>query len=322
VNYGSGDLVGVAERRNIRRSFDGVRAIFTGHQFRTDAFLKPANLPVGMNRCRAYQMQSISSKRNNRRSPFMKRLLLATDLSPRSGRAMDRASALSEEWDAQLDIIHVVDEELPSPIANRLKRDAEEAIDDRLKALPTSSRGKISRDVVLGSGFRNILIKAEESDTDLIIAGSHREESLADIFLGTTVERVIRRGNDPVLVARDPNGEIYLVHAFDVPFKGSVRSEAIRSGIEAKNEKRMEAMLDDEMQAFLASLSAPPTAVHQDLLEGSVCDVISRQVEKLRPDLLVIGTQGRTGVAHALLGSVAEELLREPPCDVLAVKAW
>lgn len=282
----------------------------------------------------------------------MKKFLVATDLSPRSDRAMDRALALSEEWDAQLAIFHVVDEELPSSIANRLKRDAEEAIDNRLKALPASLKEKVSRDVVLGSGFRDILIKAEESAADLIITGTHREDSIADIFLGTTVERVIRRGNDPVLVARDevqgpyrrvlvaidfsiysrravefalkfvPNGEIYLVHAFDVPFKGYARSGTIRSGIEAKNEQRMETMLNDEMQAFLASLSAPPTAVHQVLLEGPVWDIISRQVEKLRPDLLVIGTHGRTGVAHALLGSVAEELLREPPCDVLAVKAW
>ena len=56
--------------------------------------------------------------------------------------------------------------------------------------------------------------------------------------------------------------------------------------------------------------------------EGAVREVIGRQVSRLNPDLLVIGTHGRTGVAHAFLGSVAEDLLKNPPCDVLVVKAW
>jgi nucleotide-binding universal stress UspA family protein len=36
----------------------------------------------------------------------------------------------------------------------------------------------------------------------------------------------------------------------------------------------------------------------------------------------VVGTHGRTGVAHAILGSIAGKLLRRPRCDVLAVRAW
>jgi nucleotide-binding universal stress UspA family protein len=43
---------------------------------------------------------------------------------------------------------------------------------------------------------------------------------------------------------------------------------------------------------------------------------------RLPADLLVAGTHGRTGVAHALLGSVAEDLLLQAHCDVLIAKAW
>jgi len=38
-------------------------------------------------------------------------------------------------------------------------------------------------------------------------------------------------------------------------------------------------------------------------------------------DLIVAGTHGRTGIKHALLGSVAEKILRAAPCPVLAVRA-
>jgi universal stress protein A len=39
-----------------------------------------------------------------------------------------------------------------------------------------------------------------------------------------------------------------------------------------------------------------------------------------RPDLLVLGTHGRSGLGHALMGSVAERLVRTAPCPVLVVK--
>jgi nucleotide-binding universal stress UspA family protein len=45
-------------------------------------------------------------------------------------------------------------------------------------------------------------------------------------------------------------------------------------------------------------------------------------VGRLSADLLVAGTHGRTGVAHAFLGSVAEDLLHQAHCDVLVAKAW
>lgn len=40
-----------------------------------------------------------------------------------------------------------------------------------------------------------------------------------------------------------------------------------------------------------------------------------------RADLVVIGTQGRTGIRHAVLGSVAERVVRLAPCPVLSVRA-
>ena len=40
-----------------------------------------------------------------------------------------------------------------------------------------------------------------------------------------------------------------------------------------------------------------------------------------RADLIVIGTRGRTGIAHALLGSVAERVVRHAPCPVLVTRA-
>jgi nucleotide-binding universal stress UspA family protein len=53
---------------------------------------------------------------------------------------------------------------------------------------------------------------------------------------------------------------------------------------------------------------------------GSPVAEIVEAAKDLQADLLCIGTHGRTGLAHLLLGSQAERILREAPCPVLTVK--
>ena len=53
---------------------------------------------------------------------------------------------------------------------------------------------------------------------------------------------------------------------------------------------------------------------------GVPADVIVAEAEAEQADLVVVGTQGRTGLSHLLLGSVAEAVIRKAPCPVLAVK--
>ena len=56
------------------------------------------------------------------------------------------------------------------------------------------------------------------------------------------------------------------------------------------------------------------------LLIGSPWVLITEQARKDDIDLIVIGTHGRTGVKHVLLGSVAEKVVRHAPCSVLVVR--
>lgn len=283
---------------------------------------------------------------------MFEKLLVATDLSPRSDRAMQRAFTLLDGSDAALFVLHVLDEELPSSVAHRLKDESESLIDGYLQSVAGAKKRDVTRKVVFGTPFREILREADDTGAGLVIMGTHRTDILGDFFLGTTVERVIRYGNAAVLVVRDrakapyrrvlvgvdfsvcsrravefalnlvPHGEIYLVHAFDVPFGGFLSEGVDREAVERTRRKQMKAMLETEMQAFFNSLASRPARLEPLLIQGTVREVILGQVDALRPDLLVLGTHGRTGIAHSFLGSVAEDLLSDPPCDVLAVKAW
>jgi nucleotide-binding universal stress UspA family protein len=59
-----------------------------------------------------------------------------------------------------------------------------------------------------------------------------------------------------------------------------------------------------------------PHVLHAD---GVVWRAIEAAIRKHQIDLVVVGTRGRTGIGKALLGSVAEEILRHAPCPVLTV---
>ena len=61
------------------------------------------------------------------------------------------------------------------------------------------------------------------------------------------------------------------------------------------------------------------TAIGSDMLQGDAYQEILEQAEAF--DLIVMGTHGRTGLKHALMGSVAEKIVRTSPCPVLTVRS-
>ncbi len=65
-----------------------------------------------------------------------------------------------------------------------------------------------------------------------------------------------------------------------------------------------------------------PQKIEPHVVEGgSISDMIRESAEMLDADLIVMGTHGRTGVAHVILDSVAERTLRNAPCPVLTIQA-
>jgi universal stress protein A len=53
---------------------------------------------------------------------------------------------------------------------------------------------------------------------------------------------------------------------------------------------------------------------------GHPVETIILSAQKMKADVIVVGTHGRSGVKHALLGSVAERVARQAPCPVLVVR--
>jgi nucleotide-binding universal stress UspA family protein len=75
----------------------------------------------------------------------------------------------------------------------------------------------------------------------------------------------------------------------------------------------------EQMRAFIATL--PERSIsHSEIISGNPAEAIVERARSEGYDLLVMGTHGRTGVQHLLVGSVAEKVVRLAPCPVLTVR--
>lgn len=88
------------------------------------------------------------------------------------------------------------------------------------------------------------------------------------------------------------------------------------ASLKAQLKGRLHDMLEEAMAQTADGLNPNATTA---LEFGIPVDVVKRYVADHRPHLVAIGSHGRTSVRRAVIGSVAEKLLRVLPCDILAV---
>ena len=278
-------------------------------------------------------------------------IVAATDFSTRANRAIRQAGLLAQARDAKVVLLHVVDDDQPLQMIDLERREAERMLAEQMNAVPELSGVQCRAMVVTGDPFDGIVREAAGLGADLIVMGAHRKQLLRDIFIGTTLERVIRTGSLPVLMVNneaqrhyvnvltpvdmsDPSaqalrvaqavglisdGGATLVHAFVAPGQGKMRVAGLKQASIEEYIAGEQARARHELKQFLAANDLAPAPWSFRLEEGRPIDVIARAAEDLHPDLLVMGTHGRSGLVRALIGSVTEEALRTLNVDILAV---
>jgi len=273
------------------------------------------------------------------------RILVGTDLSGRAQAALARAVALVSRSDSHLALVHVVDNDLPPEIVDAHRERAQKWLSEHVP--PGSRAPEVEVLVRAGDPHQELLAAADELEADLIVLGAHRRRLLLDAFVGTTAERLLRVNTRPVLVVHNQStarygrvlaatdlsessasalrsakdlgllaGQTTLVHVFHAAAKGKLQQVGVdtESHIEAER-----AAAAGAVDAFLKKNGLAELRTRVLLREGRAAHAIRSLVTELKPDLLVLGTKGHTGIKRATLGSVTETLLRAVPCDVLAV---
>ncbi|MDO9125915.1 MAG: universal stress protein, partial [Parvibaculum sp.] len=115
--------------------------------------------------------------------------------------------------------------------------------------------------------------------------------------------------------------DLAVVHAFLPLADGLMRYADVEQN---KIEEYVVSVADEAHAAVLHMLANEGlTALKPELLveEGAAIDVIKANVAKMKPELIVLGTRGQSGLKRVLIGSVANAVLRDVECDLLAVAA-
>ena len=113
---------------------------------------------------------------------------------------------------------------------------------------------------------------------------------------------------------------VELLHVVEDPFVSGAWSPGVYLGPSAEI---LEGILTDAQNRLERAASAAASSglrPHVVVLRGHPAQSIVEYAKACDADLIVMGTHGRTGIAHLLLGSVAERTLRTAACPVLTTK--
>lgn len=130
-------------------------------------------------------------------------------------------------------------------------------------------------------------------------------------------ERAGAAERQAVDLARALGAELVLVHVVsEAPlWREGLYSRDVRAVFEAQRRWATETLA-----SRARALTADGVVSRGVVRVGPAWDEIVRLAAEEKADLLVVGTQGRTGLERLLLGSVAERVIRRAPCPVLTVR--
>ncbi|MEZ5933280.1 MAG: universal stress protein [Alphaproteobacteria bacterium] len=292
------------------------------------------------------------SKSKTRKEPgSLKRILFASDLTAYTDRAFDRAVMLAEEHHASLRLLHAVDPDiLPESYVQRDIGEAKQSLEHEVCESGIDKRLEVSVQVTRGDAAKVIVNEAEAMRANLIIMGLSHDMALTSMIRGTTIDKVVRSAGCPILVVKKrpwrpyekiavavdlappsrraldvalhamPKGQLTIIHVNE-SIPGDRGAETAGSPAEMARHHQISDLVTARFAAAgrdaLGSASGPNLIVES----GKASTALQRHVARLAPDLVVLGTHGRTGIPKLFLGSVAETLLEVLSQDVLVVRA-
>lgn len=140
------------------------------------------------------------------------KIVLGCDFSADSMHAVSHASALAQEYQAELHLVHVLEpsiyrmlEKNVTDLVLRLEEAVRESVGGRLRELLPADVYDWSRvvtAVLSGTAHAEILRYAKEVRADLIVVGVRGHRNLSEFLVGSTTDRIIRQAPCPVLTLR------------------------------------------------------------------------------------------------------------------------
>lgn len=268
--------------------------------------------------------------------PF-KRILVASDLGAAADRALERAVRLAVAGDGDLAVVCVRDGAEEGPLAHLDVPAIEAELRRHVAAVP-------------GAAALSPLVRCLEAEVvedavaefarawraDLMVAGGGLAEPVSGLFGVSLAERLSVASPVPLLLVRTKAFDEYAnalvpVDFSDLSCPAAVAAMALvpRGGLGLLHVADLPSLAGgvpplmspaEEFAALMDGIDFGALTVTMQQRHGVPMVEIAKAVRDERPDLVAMGTAGRTGLGRALLGSTAHDLLQRLPCDVLLVR--
>lgn len=276
----------------------------------------------------------------------MKKILVPVDYSKTSSVAFDVAFDIAKRHNAELIAVHVVEEATPESYritGEWHKADWEDRIFtfellkkskvllEKLVQDPKYTSVKVTGELRLGNPFHGINTIVTEHKVDLIVMGTKGHTKIEEMVIGTNTEKVVRHSRCPVLtVQKKPLTTDFknIVYATALSQDEQVFTRIIKRAqqtygstihlvrINTPGDFQRDRVVKDAMYKFAKGMGIKNYTinVYNDLSEEEGIIYFSDSIDA---DLIAMATHGRTGFAHVMAGSIAEDVVGHAKRPVL-----
>jgi len=270
----------------------------------------------------------------------MQRILVAADLTSRGMPIIDRACDLASRQCADVRLVHVVKPSADTGEVRAVQAQADSAANAAAGRYPCV--GEVNAFIRKGALIDVLLHEAALYRPNLIVIGAHAGRAWSDSLFGTAGERIMHEAEPPVLIVRHDAtapyrrvlaaidtgvdvagplqlaglissvGAIFAVHAFVPDLSALVRAGGA-AGLQDLEQRELEKAVHDA----LTGRDDLSVQVRAAALPGDPASVMASAWEAFHPDLLVVASHHRSGLARLLWRSVADSLIDALPFDML-----
>lgn len=276
----------------------------------------------------------------------MKTILVPTDFSAEAKVAMQVGIQLAQKFGSTLIALHVLESVDEGSFNVEGESTGFGSWEDKLFNMKMIQKGKkdlakVDADLAeagikyktvlrLGDAFHGISTLVAENKADLVVMGTRGSSGYEEVLIGSNTEKVVRRAACPVLsVTRKPsNGWKNIAWATSLRAEDVVLPPVLKSIVEAFNATvhivrvntpglfLADGISKEKLQEFATKLKLKNYTlnIYNDHSEE---EGIIRFADSIGADMIALSTHGRTGLAHVLNGSIAEDVVNHAKRPVL-----
>jgi nucleotide-binding universal stress UspA family protein len=279
-----------------------------------------------------------------------RKILCATDLTPRSDRAMQRTALLAQQTNAEVFFLHAVNDKLAGRVLRSKMNRAYARLAFHSGRFMKQTSGSATTAVRIGKPVDAVIAAAREYKPDLIVMARPKRRRL-EAMIGTTAERIIRSTGCSMLLVGNAADAAYerailatdlsatslhvmrtavemgvleyadtsVVHAFGLPYHDIATAGDVDYIEDIAQQIHWHSTARRDVLRNLHDAGVDLARVHVSTELGRPLAAIRRAVDDRQPEVLVIGVSRWFTLKRILIGSVADQLLRGVNCDILAI---